>query len=113
VPNVYVKPIAAGEKVIDSHYSEAFRLIKQSYGDAYAVAMEEFGFYYALHLNPNVDGIVIRGISDFAQNKSAVEKQKSQELAASNASAFAFEMLAGFCAAGTENPGDTLDYRHL
>jgi nucleoside phosphorylase len=113
IPKVFVKPIAAGEKVVDSHRSDAFRLIKSAYGDAYAVAMEEFGFYYAMHLNPAVNGIVIRGISDFAHNKSTVEKEKSQEIAARNAAAFAFEMLAGFRAADAVAAHEAIDYRHL
>ncbi len=113
VPSSYVKPIAAGEKVLDSHKSDTFRQIKQTYSDAYAVAMEEFGFYYALHANPRVVGAVVRGISDFSQNKGAAEKEKSQEHASANAAAFAFEMLAGFLASDNESSTEKLDYRHL
>jgi nucleoside phosphorylase len=112
-PAAYVKPVAAGEKIIDSHYSEVFALIKETYSDAYAVAMEEFGFFYAVHLNRTVIGSVIRGISDFSENKSRAEKQKSQELSADNAAAFAFEMLAGFCSSDAAAVEEPLDYRHL
>jgi nucleoside phosphorylase len=112
-PLSYVKPIAAGEKVVDSHKSDAFLLIKKAYGDAYAVAMEEFGFYHALHANPSVVGAVVRGISDFSQNKGTVEKEKSQEQASANATAFAYEMLAGFLASDAEGSTEKLDYRHL
>jgi nucleoside phosphorylase len=95
-PSAFVKPVAAGEKVIDSHRSEAYKLIKQSYGDAYAVAMEDLGFAYAAHANRGVTFAVVRGISDFAANKVMAEERNSQEIAASHAAAFAIEMLAGF-----------------
>jgi nucleoside phosphorylase len=95
-PAAYVKPIAAGEKVVDSHESEVFALIKRNYGDAYAVAMEEFGFAAAAQAHPTVTYAVVRGISDAAQDKAQAEGQNSQQLAARHAAAFAFEMLAGF-----------------
>jgi nucleoside phosphorylase len=94
-PSAFVKPVAAGEKVIDSHRSEIYKLIKQVYGDAYAVAMEDFGFAYAAHANKGVTFAVVRGISDFAAGKASAEKENSQEIAAINAAAFAMEMLAG------------------
>lgn len=93
-PTAFVKPIAAGEKVIDSHLSEIYKLLKQAYGDAYAVAMEDFGFAYAAHANKGVTFAVVRGISDFATGKASVEKENSQETAATHAAAFAVEMLA-------------------
>ena len=107
-PSAYVRPIAAGEKVVDSHESEVYLLIKQNYGDAYAVAMEEFGFAAAAQAHPTLTFAVVRGISDAAQDKAHVEKQNSQELAARHAAAFAFEMLAGFLDAAVR-PGGGAD----
>jgi nucleoside phosphorylase len=104
-PTAYVKPIAAGEKVLDSHESEVYALLKRSYGDAYAVAMEEFGFTVAAQAHTGVTFAVVRGISDAANDKSDAEKQNSQELAARNAAAFAFEMLAGFLEADSRVNG--------
>ncbi len=95
-PKAFVKPIAAGEKVVDSHESEVFKLIAARFGDAYAVAMEDFGFVVAAHANSTVTFAAVRGISDFAREKSEAEKKNSQVMAAVNAAAFSFEMLAGF-----------------
>jgi nucleoside phosphorylase len=105
-----VKPIAAGEKVVDSHESEVYALIKQNYGDAYAVAMEEFGFAAAAHGHPAVTFAVVRGISDVAKDKEQAERQNSQELAARHAAAFAFEMLAGFMATASPKPHGKPEY---
>ncbi len=95
-PKAFVKPIAAGEKVVDSHESDVFKFIAARFGDAYAIAMEDFGFVVAAHASPTVTFAAVRGISDFAREKSEAEKKNSQEIAAANAAAFAFEMLAGF-----------------
>lgn len=95
MPNAYVKPIAAGEKVVDSHQSTVFKLLKDRFSDAYTVAMEDIGFASAAHANREIIFAVVRGISDLATNKALVEKGNSQEIAARNAAAFAFEMLAG------------------
>lgn len=100
-PTAFVKPIAAGEKVVDSRDSAAFKLIAERYSDAYAVAMEDFGFVIAAHATPSVTFAAVRGISDFAHEKADAEKENSQEIAAANAAAFAFEMLAGFLAPET------------
>lgn len=73
-----------GEKVVDSHESEVFKLIKQNYGDAYAVAMEEFGFAAAAQTHSTVTFAVVRGISDAAQDKAQVEEGNSQGVGGTN-----------------------------
>jgi len=80
-PSVYVKPIAAGEKVLDSHESEVFALIKQTYEDSNALGMEDFRFVAAAHANPKVTFAVVRGISDSSKEKGEAEKKNSQEIA--------------------------------
>jgi nucleoside phosphorylase len=112
-PTSVVKPVAAGEKVIDSHRSEIYKLIKQSYGDAYAVAMEDLGFAYAAHANKGVTFAVVRGISDFATGKAAAEKENSQQTAAIHAAAFAVEMLAEFIGQESQPEPPKLDTVHL
>jgi nucleoside phosphorylase len=96
-PSVYVKPIAAGEKVIASRKAEVYEYLREYYDDAIAVEMEGFGFLKATQQVKNVSAMVIRGISDLldGKNDDSVEpEQVGQEKAASNASAFAFTLLA-------------------
>jgi nucleoside phosphorylase len=90
------KPIAAGEKVIAEIRSEVYDLIHNSYNDTVAVEMEGSGFYTACHANGKLQFLIVRGISDLLANKSETDAKGYQEIAARNASAFAFEVLSKF-----------------
>jgi nucleoside phosphorylase len=102
VPNALVGPIVAGEQVVSSTLSESYKLARESYSHAVAVEMEGFGFMQAGWANPEVEAVVIRGISDLIDDKNDSTDPQNlrddvrQRMAARHASAFAFEMLATF-----------------
>ncbi|NES22386.1 MAG: TIR domain-containing protein [Symploca sp. SIO3E6] len=96
-PRVFLAPIAAGDKVVASRKSDIFQFLRASYNDAIALEMEGFGFLNAAFAYPNMQAVVIRGISDLIEGKNddSVEPEAiRQEKAAQHASAFAFEMLS-------------------
>ena len=93
-PSAIVGPLAAGESVVASKASEVYALIKKTYGDSIALAMEDFGFLRAAYANPDVQALVIRGISDLIEKKAEADSKGWQEVAAQRASAFAFNILS-------------------
>ena len=89
-----VSPLAIVEKVVADGQSPLAILIRQSFSDAVALAMEEFGVLLAVAQYESADSIAVRGISDLLDDKSRTDEQGGQDLAAANAAAFAFELLA-------------------
>lgn len=92
-PNLFVGPIAAGEKVVAGSGTRTAELIKKHFNDTLAVEMEGSGFFQAAHIN-RVVATVIRGMSDLLDNKAKTDGQGLQAKAADAASAVAFEMLS-------------------
>jgi nucleoside phosphorylase len=68
--------------------------LRDNYSDALAVEMEGRGFLEATHANPQVSSLIVRGISDLINDKSAIDDHIRQQIASRHASAFAFEVLA-------------------
>jgi len=94
-PRALVKPIAAGEKIVASKKSAEFKRLCETYSDAHAVAMEEHGFCVSVRAHQRVCFAVVRGISDLIVKKDEADRAGSHSVAARNAAAFSFEMLAG------------------
>ncbi|MBT9316440.1 5'-methylthioadenosine/S-adenosylhomocysteine nucleosidase family protein [Leptothoe spongobia] len=98
-PKSYVKPIAAGEKVIASRKTKIYEYLREYYDDALAVEMEGAGFLTATQQVKTVSAMVIRGISDLIDGKNDNSEESEdirQDRASRHASAFAFEVLANF-----------------
>jgi nucleoside phosphorylase len=92
----HVEPIAAGGKVVAASRSPTAELIASIAPRAIAVETEGAGFLAAVRRFKDVSGIVVRGISDLLDGKKASDRAGSQERAAANAAAFAFEILVRF-----------------
>lgn len=92
-PRVFIAPIAAGAKVVASTRSPTAKFIRNFYSDALAVEMEGIGFLKAASMSPSCYAMVVRGISDLIDQKNDSDDEGWQEIAADNASAFAFQML--------------------
>ncbi|KYC38262.1 hypothetical protein WA1_38650 [Scytonema hofmannii PCC 7110] len=93
-PSAYIGAIAAGDKVLASKDSEVYKLLRSNYNDALAVEMESHGVLKAVRANPEINVLIVRGISDLIEHKSDADASGYQEIAARHASAFAFEILA-------------------
>jgi nucleoside phosphorylase len=91
-PQVVLAPIVAGEKEIMSN-SNADIALHLDYNDAVAVEMEGRGALLAACANQSVNVLAVCGISELIQECQANTASGSR-IAAQNASAFAFEVLA-------------------
>ena len=79
-------PIATGDVVLADAKSEIARFIRSNYNDAGAIEMEGSGALQAAHLNGQLDALVVRGISDRANDdKSDDDASGSQQRAAKQA----------------------------
>lgn len=97
---VFIGPVAAGEKVVADINNATWRQIKLHYNDALALEMEAYGFATALQGHKDVQGLVIRGISDMCEGKSETDQHNWQPVAAAHAAAFLFDILYELNAAG-------------
>ncbi len=91
---VQIKPIASVAQVVASSNADMIKRIKKYYNDAIAVEMEGFGFLQSCHQYPEMNSLVVRGISDLLDDKSETDIEGSQEIAATSAAAFTFQVLS-------------------
>lgn len=97
-PAAYVGPVASGEKLLTSTNSHLWRLLQTHYNDALATEMEGHGLLSVAYANPQLEALVIRGISNLIDEKNVIDDDMvSQKTAARHASAFAFAMLNSLC----------------
>ncbi len=85
--------IASGEKVVTTSKTELMKIIQRHCEDTIAVEMEGVGLSTVLYPYPKVKGLNIRGISDLIDGKDQIYDEGYRELAAENASAFAFHLI--------------------
>jgi 8-oxo-dGTP diphosphatase len=105
-PRVHFGPVAAGEIAHYSAVSDARQWLREHYGDAVAVEMEAAGVAQAGHLNDALPTIMVRGISDYAdESKSATDDAGWQPRAAANAAAFATALATVLAAELEEDRG--------
>jgi nucleoside phosphorylase len=80
-PAAFIKPIVTGGKVVADPTSATAQLLDQYASDALAVEMEGHGFLEGAYLNPGVDALVIRGISDLLSGKTKASDELWQPIA--------------------------------
>ncbi|OJW81739.1 MAG: hypothetical protein BGO69_14625 [Bacteroidetes bacterium 46-16] len=113
VPEAFVQPIAAGEKVVSSNKSATYTYLKKYCSDAVAIDMEGNGFLIATRPY-HAHAIEVRGISDLIENKAETDAEGSQPRAVANAAAFCFEMISQIEVASVKLPDMTsLEFRKV
>lgn len=93
-PKAIVGAMAAGERVLTDPAGRTAELMSQTYGDALTVDMEDFGALRAAASGERARTLAVRGVSDLLLDKAHTDAGGAQPLAAANAAAFAFELLA-------------------
>ncbi|HEY0542278.1 MAG TPA: 5'-methylthioadenosine/S-adenosylhomocysteine nucleosidase [Actinoallomurus sp.] len=93
-PKVHIRPIAAGEQVLNSLDSETAQRIRTHYDDAVAIEMGGIGSAQASHLNRSLPTLIIRAVSNRVDGTERTEMdRKWQPIAAANAAAFAIAVI--------------------
>lgn len=102
-----VAPLAIVEKVVADSQAALAVEIRTSFSDTVAVAMEDIGVARAVAAEERAALIAVRGVSDMLKDKAATDVRGAQPLAAANAAAFAFELIAVYCKLSSRQPPHT------
>lgn len=90
---VYTGTIASGEKVNADVRSDLHKFLSLNCSHALAIEMEGLGFLESCRAYPQIQSLLIRGISDLIKAKSEEDEKGSQEYATKNAAEFLFLFL--------------------
>jgi adenosylhomocysteine nucleosidase len=85
--------IVSGEKVDASEQSVLHQFLKEHFNHAQAIEMEGLAFLEACRHHTEVEGLLIRGISDLVSGKGDADAVGSQPYATRNAATFAFGLI--------------------
>ncbi|MBU2668426.1 5'-methylthioadenosine/S-adenosylhomocysteine nucleosidase [Actinoplanes bogorensis] len=103
-PVVEFGAVAAGDVVLDSRTTLLAQKLRRHYNDASAIEMESAGMARAAGMG-RVGVLTIRGISDRADGgKAEADAAGSQQVAATNAAAFAAALIADYLSSPTPTP---------
>jgi nucleoside phosphorylase len=92
-PRARLEPMASGDIVVKSKTSDVYRLLRLIYEDAVAIDMESGGFLASVDEFPDVEGAVVRGVSDLLDDKNPEADEERQPRAAAYAAAFTFALI--------------------
>lgn len=92
--DILLAPIASGDKEIGNWQATLVKFLTTNYGDAVAIENLAFGFIKTAHANDNVLALTVHGISGVIDGASDTILVNQRNVAAQNASAFAFEILS-------------------
>jgi nucleoside phosphorylase len=105
-PSVHLKPIAAGDVVLNSRTSPLRRQLREHYNDAVAIEMESAGVMAAASLRDRMPVLTVRGISDLADGRKHLsDREGLQPVAAAHAATFAMAVLRELPADFAAEPG--------
>lgn len=105
-PSVHLKPIAAGDVVLNSRTSPLQEQLREHYNDAVAIEMESAGVMAASSLGEEMPVLTVRGISDLADGRKHLSDRTGlQPVAAAHAAAFAMAILRELPADFAAAPG--------
>lgn len=105
-PSVHLKPIAAGDVVLNSRTSPLREQLREHYNDAVAIEMESAGVMAAASLGAGIPALTVRGISDLADGRKHLSDRAGlQPAAAAHAAAFAMAILRELPADFAAGPG--------
>lgn len=104
---IFVAPIASGEKVLVSKESDLFYFLRSNYNDTIAVENSAFGCLSSVENNQPLPALTIHGIARLVSESHEEEKRTDlRNFAVQNASAFTFEILSKFkISKGTQRIG--------